>query len=158
MEIKEDNKEVANKIRESKIKYLSEYKIIAREYKQLKERYEGMTAKADNVKAQVISNMPVNNDSASDKMCDNICEMEKLENMIQRRMDKLYDALLSIESAINNLEESIFRTILSLRYIDGLRWENVAVESNFSWQHTHRLHNEALEKIEIPKKIKDESK
>jgi hypothetical protein len=141
---------------QDKIKYLSDYKNIVREYVQLKDRYANVIEKKDGVKAQVITAMPVNHSPSSDKMCDNLCESDRLNQLIADRLDMLDGAKLEVESAISRIKESLFRTLLSRRYIDGFRWEEVAVDMRFSWQHTHRLHNEAIEKIEII--IKDESK
>ena len=53
--------------------------------------------------------------------------------------------LLEIEKVIETLE-STERTLMRLRYIDGYKWERVAVEIGYSWQQTHRIHAAALEK------------
>jgi len=135
-----------------KIKYLSKYKNIVREYNQLVERYGFVAESSDNVKAKVITSMPVSHSTTNDKMSDNMCQKEKLENLIQARLDNLYETIVEIEEAIQKIQESIFRTILSLRYVDGKKWENIAVELNYSWKQVHRLHNEALGGIEVPKK------
>jgi hypothetical protein len=39
--------------------------------------------------------------------------------------------------------------LIRLYYIDGLTWEKVCVDINYSWRQTHRLHSEALKKIKI---------
>lgn len=142
-----------NEIRAEKIEFLSEYKNITREYKHLTERYDGMYAKKDGVKAQTITDMPMAPAKIENKMDTGLCEQERLKNIIQNRMDKLFNKQLEIEEAIQGVEESILRTILSLRYIDGLNWENIAVMMSYSWKQIHRLHNEALTKIGEKKKM-----
>lgn len=54
--------------------------------------------------------------------------------------------LIHIEKVIETLE-STERTLMRLRYIDGYKWERVAVEIGYSWQQTHRIHAAALEKL-----------
>lgn len=150
-EILKDKNLKGIEIRE-KINYLSEYKDKMREYNKLTERYSSYIETADGVKAQVITNMPIGG-GVSDRTSKMISKQQELATILQERFDELWDSLIEIENIIQSVEVSLFRTILSLRYIDGKRWENVAVELNYSWKQIHRLHIEALEKTEIPKKM-----
>lgn len=61
-------------------------------------------------------------------------------------IEELADRLLAIEDAIGGLEP-VKRRLLRLRYIDGLTWERVAVEMDYSWTQVHRLHGEALAEL-----------
>ena len=54
-----------------------------------------------------------------------------------------------IEKIIDSLKDSRERTVMRYRYISGLEWEEVCVKAHYSWQHTHRLHASALEKINV---------
>ena len=40
-----------------------------------------------------------------------------------------------------------YYTLLTMRYVDGASWEEIAVEIGYTWRHTIRLHGEALKKI-----------
>jgi DNA-directed RNA polymerase specialized sigma24 family protein len=54
---------------------------------------------------------------------------------------------LRIEEAINGLEPRQ-RMLMRYRYIDGLEWEEVCVAMKYSWTQTHRIHAEALKRLE----------
>lgn len=49
----------------------------------------------------------------------------------------------AVKKAIGELPERE-KHLLTLRYIDGLIWEEVAEKMHYSYKHVHRLHNEAL--------------
>lgn len=54
---------------------------------------------------------------------------------------------MRIERAIESLT-STERELLSLRYIDGADWTEVAAEIHYEWTQAHRIHARALSKIQ----------
>ena len=50
-----------------------------------------------------------------------------------------------IKKAICSLPANDSRWILELRYICGMKWEDIAQEVHYSLQHVHRLHKQAIE-------------
>ena len=42
------------------------------------------------------------------------------------------------------MENEDEQRVLRLRYIRGLKWEEVAVEMGYSWKQIHRIHSSAL--------------
>lgn len=134
--------------KEQKIEELKKYIDTLKEYTHLKKRYDALIAKGDGIKAQVITSMPIVH-SGKDMMVANVCEIQGLGELIQKRIDKLYSTLLKIESSIQNVEDSKYRMLLSLKYIDGCKWEEIAVEMEYYMRHVHRIHDEAIEAIEI---------
>jgi len=130
-----------------KIKYLSQYKKLLIEHKQIYINYEKMREKLEfpAISAQVMmltptsSNMPCNPVEAE---YFRLLSLEELLNEILIR-------LRNIEKSINQLEDSIQRTVLRLRYIDGMTWEKICVNINYEWAWTHRIHSNALRNIEI---------
>lgn len=68
--------------------------------------------------------------------------------MIDNRIDELYLIKQEILQAVNRLGDGVFRTLLVARYINFKTWEQIAVEMNYSWSQTHRLHGKALKKME----------
>ena len=45
---------------------------------------------------------------------------------------------------IQRLDNNAYVRVLTLRYIDGKRWEEIAEELHYSFRHVTRLHGEAL--------------
>ena len=50
-------------------------------------------------------------------------------------------------SSVQNME---YQRLLELRYLCFRSWKQIADEMGYSKQHIFRLHNEALEKVDIP--------
>lgn len=68
--------------------------------------------------------------------------------LIDKQVDRLVDIKSEIIKAINRVEDNILRTLLIDRYIRFMKWEQIAVDLNYSYEWTvKRLHPKALEKI-----------
>lgn len=75
-----------------------------------------------------------------------VCEMRE---EIQQQYDKLMMLKAQAQKLISRMpddtkKDASKQEILIERYLNGKSWENVAQAVNYSWQHTHRLHREAL--------------
>ena len=73
---------------------------------------------------------------------------ELIEELKEERLEKI-KRLQSIERVIKEIDNEDAQTILRLRYIDGLRWEEVCVAINYEWAQMHRIHARALREIKI---------
>lgn len=62
---------------------------------------------------------------------------------IDRYCTKKREAMAIIDA----LEDERHRVLLYAYYLEGKKWEEVAVMMNYSWRHLHRLHSEALQAI-----------
>ena len=73
----------------------------------------------------------------------------------QQEMQDAISKLSDIKSNIARLETEISaldereKELLTLRYLKGLKWEEIAVNMGYSWRKIHYLHGEALEHFEI---------
>jgi|LGVF01.2.fsa_nt_gb hypothetical protein len=159
--------------RKRKVKWLSRYRILENQIKRLEAEKERWKARATNTVPAPVhfkyiknkekleamtkeerrrNNMPpivIHGSGSGLGIDDCVAETDKLE---QKLIDKIYEAIKTqraIDNAIDCVEDDRLRLILSYRYIDGLKWENICCEANYSWKWIHILHNEALEKIEI---------
>ena len=73
-------------------------------------------------------------------------EIEELRVEYAKKCADLANRLLKIEKAIETLGPTE-RTLMRLRYIDGLQWQAICMRINYSWQQTHRIHKNALIKL-----------
>lgn len=55
-----------------------------------------------------------------------------------------------VQAVIDAVDDPDLRQLLFLRYINGWKWEHIAVDMNYSWRHTLRLHGAALSAVKIP--------
>ena len=83
-------------------------------------------------------------------MEDTIAKMVDLEIEINEDIDALVDLKAEIMRRIKRVENTEYQTILELRYLCFKRWEEIAVEMNFSLQHLYRLHEKAVNCVKIP--------
>lgn len=123
--------------------WLSRGMNIDREINTLLTIRDGVKARATSV-TQTISGDPVQGTKDPHKF-DRLVE---LDEQIDRLVDKLVETRLDIISAIGELEDGRLRELLYKRYIEGKRFEQVAVEMRYSWRQTCRLHGDALVKME----------
>lgn len=69
-------------------------------------------------------------------------------NRIDEQIDKLVDLKIQISKLIKNVDDQKLRALLSKRYIELKRFEEIAVEMNYDIRHVYRLHGNALQVIE----------
>lgn len=85
------------------------------------------------------------NGSGMEGLIIKLCDMEaEIENDI----DELIDRKISARKAIDAVEDLALRSILTLRYIEHLTWEEIAIHLNYEYRHILRLHGKALQMIE----------
>lgn len=74
--------------------------------------------------------------------------LAELDEMIDQRIDQLVAVKQEIVDAIAQVEDSRYRTLLTERYMEFKTWEQIAVDMDYSYMHTCRLHGEALRELE----------
>ena len=91
------------------------------------------------------SQMPFTPSGYEDQvMCDESvkAEIKDLETRIQR-----YESMCGrVSDSVEELEEKE-REVATLRYINGLTWEDIAEKVGYSVGNIHRIHNRALENV-----------
>ena len=98
----------------------------------------------------VISDMPGNATRNVHKTEDVIVKIVDLQNEIKEAMEGLVDLKKQILDSINKVEDPELRTLLELRYISYMSWENIAAEMFYGIDNVFKLHRKALEQIEVP--------
>lgn len=97
-----------------------------------------------------ITGMPGNPNKGKDSIGDIIAKIVDLQEEINRDIDALVDLkaeIYSVIRAINNVE---CQTLLELRYLSFMRWEEIAVQLNYGMENIYRLHRKALNLVSIP--------
>lgn len=126
------------------------------------ERIESKLTQIESLKSlatrvtSVFSDMPHSSTPDNQRLEKTIAEIIDLENEVSTDIDRLIDLKREIKHIINQVQNEKYKTLLELRYLSFWTWELIAVNLNFSIQHTYRIHDEALKKINIF--LKDESK
>lgn len=82
---------------------------------------------------------------------DLIIKIVDFEEEITRSIDSLIDLKQGASKVIDQID-GVYGTVLEMRYLECMRWEEIAYRLNYSMQHVYRIHGQAL------LKLKDESK
>lgn len=74
-------------------------------------------------------------------------QVERIAEKIDRQLGRCLTLRDEIEVAIDSLDDPTERLLMRKRYIEGKRWEQVAVEMNYSINHIWRWHGNILQKM-----------
>lgn len=84
------------------------------------------------------------------RMSDVICKIIALEAEINADIDTLVDLKREIVSVIKAVENPEFQTLLELRYLCFRSWEEIAVAMKYTVRTIYRIHDQAVENVQIP--------
>ncbi len=73
---------------------------------------------------------------------------EQIDLLKEERLEKVR-CYQKIERQISQMENEDEQEVLRLRYILGMKWEEVAVKMDYSWRQIHRIHSAALLNLKI---------
>lgn len=95
-----------------------------------------------------LTGMPRSPNTATSTMADAVAKIVDLQAEINHDINYLVDLKREIVSVIKAIEDPEYQTLLEKRYLCFMSWERIAVEMGYSLQHTFRLHENALKKVE----------
>lgn len=95
-----------------------------------------------------------------DTLGETIVKIMSLEDDINARIDELVDMKKDAFNRIGNVSDKDQQNILIARYVNGEKWEKIAVDLNFSIAQVYRIHGAALLDFaeKNPDILKDDSK
>lgn len=71
-------------------------------------------------------------------------KLDELLSDLKDQMDKRIQLRREIVKKIEAMDSETEKAVLRYRYIHMLKWEEIAVKMEYSWQHVHRIHGKAL--------------
>ena len=99
------------------------------------------------------SDMPKSPNRDGSRMEDAIIKIIDLESEINKDMMKLVELKKNIIRRVKAVESAELQTILELRYLSYMRWEEIAIELGYGIDNVYYLHRKALDEIEIPETL-----
>lgn len=127
---------------------LKEYIAIKEELKQISYKLKELEERKTSIKSKIITDMPINfNGFSSNNSIDDL--LIKIEECIEEYRKKeilLYNKQLEIEKAINILKANE-RVIMRMRYIEGYKWDEISIITNYSEENIYKIHRNSLKKI-----------
>ena len=125
---------------EKKKEYLKSYQRAVKRERDILEEIKRL--RADKMFPSVVNDGMPKGSSQSD-LSDYIAILLKKE-----RLNKVQQ-YRKIESQIRKMHSEDERKVLRLRYIKGLKWDDVATEMGYGWTQVHRLHSAALKNFKM---------
>ena len=99
------------------------------------------------------SDMPKSPNRNGSRMEDAIIKIIDLEAEINQDMMKLVELTKDIIRRIKAVDGAELQTILELRYLSYMRWEEIAIELGYGIDNVYYLHRKALDNIKIPETL-----
>lgn len=91
---------------------------------------------------------PVQSSGVPDSMADAVAKYIDLEKEINESVDELIDLKHKIVGEIEQLSDPRHVRLLNLRYVQCKTFEQIAVDTNYSFRQVLRLHGSALQEFE----------
>ena len=105
------------------VREMSQLYYLNREIEQLERQLEELECLAEST-TQVITGMP-HGSGTSDKVGRYAVRIADLRSMIDNRKARCWDEMNRLNAYIDGVEDSLTRQILTLRYVNGLSWQQV---------------------------------
>lgn len=126
---------------EEKKEYLKSYRRAIRREKDILDEIQRL--RSDKMFPSVVNDGMPRGSNQSD-LSDYIAILdEQIELLKVERLEKAR-CYQKIEKQIRQMGNEDEQEVLRLRYITGLKWEEVAARMSYSWKHIHRIHSSAL--------------
>ncbi len=124
-------------------KELLAYKNIKSELQDIEKRIDKLRKDARSPKGISYSDMSRGRGEPISSQQRYIEQLEELSDLYEERKAKLVETQIAIEKAISSLPPEL-RLLMRYRYIDGMRWEEIAETMHISIGTFHNWHNKAL--------------
>lgn len=131
--------------------YLEQIRILDRLINNKLQELEQLEALATKV-TSVNSGDRVQASGSQDKMADTVIKILELKQEINADIDRLVDLKCEIIPLIDAVQDADLIDVLYKRYIQGKKWEEIALEMHYTFRWVLKLHGRALQKIDMIRK------
>ena len=128
--------------------YLRKAKRINSFIKAREEELEMLRFKAESIGSGIAEMDKVQTTHKNDRLESDVIAIIECEEKIRKAVDDLRRLHIEIMEKIDAIDNDDLRLVLVLRYLNLKEWEFIAVEMNYSYQHTLFLHKKALRAFE----------
>lgn len=127
-----------------KCRYLNQYRIMHIEIDQITKELQRWQDLATRISPSY-SDMP--HGGGSDKVQTAAVEVAELTDKLNRKLHQAIMVQENIKKLLESLDDIKLRQLMFYRYINGMRWEEIAVRMDFNYRWVLRLHRKALNQI-----------
>lgn len=133
--------------------YMERAFIISNRLKARRQRLEYLKSKVGTIKHD-LDGMPKSSPSSISQMEELTVRILDLESAIEQDEKTLASVRAEISAAINSLDNENLITILQMRYLDYMRWEDIMASLDYCRSYLYELHGRALKMLRIPNRLK----
>ena len=126
--------------------YLMQYRAISAKVRMLQNEIERLRTEAESASIS-IDGLPKGGKGGS-KMENIVVQLADFETSLQDELSQVWRTRMQIIDKLSQIKDVRHYEILRLRYLEGERWEQIAVDMNITWRHCYRLHGSALAEFE----------
>lgn len=83
--------------------------------------------------------------SKNSDTADKYIRLESYMEKVNAEWDKLIDMRNAAKDLIGAMPDPMHRAVLYARYINGQRWEDIAMDMHYSWKGIFKLHGQAMQ-------------
>ena len=123
--------------------YLRRYRALVIQRESLQRSIDAAYDRATNITPR-IKEINVQGSGASDKMAEAVAQIADEAERLKAAKQRVDAALADVLTAINAVQDEMQRTVLLLRYVEGLEWQRVAEQIHYEIANTYILHGRAL--------------
>ena len=87
------------------------------------------------------------NGGGSDRVQTAAVEVAELTDKLNQKLHQAIMVQENIKKLLESLDDINLRQLMFYRYINGMRWEEIAVRMDFNYRWVLRLHRKALNQI-----------
>lgn len=130
----------------------------AKEYlRQYRDADDAINAKLDQIyrlrelatkMTQTLTPDKVQSHDEGDRVAVIVGKIVDMEREVDAEINRMQEIKRQVEEAIAQVPDSSQRKVLTLRYINGLRWEEIAVQLNYHYRWVLELHGRGLQTVE----------
>lgn len=127
-----------------KINYLKQYRSLSMEIDQITKELQRWQDLATRISP---SYSDMSHGGGSDKVQTAAVEVADLTDKLNQKLHQAIMVQENIKKLLESLDDIKLRQLMSYRYINGMRWEEIAVRMDFNYRWVLRLHRKALNQI-----------
>ena len=116
--------------------------------RQKQELLDELEQKKFDVSAAQYTNAKSKTNDITDRTADTIARIDQIKRQIQKELDSYLNLFEQITKQINVLPDAAQRELLTLRYVKGLKWEEIETTIGYEQRHCHRIHCKALQEFD----------
>lgn len=124
--------------------FLQQYRTAKREAEDIELRITQLRLKYSMPSAIEYSDMPKAHSTEHD-LSDYTAKMDKLTTYLIQKYSRCMGIEIDILDRLDRMAKQEERELLRYKYIDGLRWEDIADRMGYTYRHITRLHGVALQ-------------